>query len=122
MPIDSSLAPFGQVLTKLCHFEDSGLPGVQHSPAQSSTVQHLFWTALPEVPKLQMSITFSSHLRLRCSLAFRIRHNMRLHILMSIFSCVLLFVGERRSQPHQVLSHSRPTRVLSPMAKLKSPP
>lgn len=90
---------------------------VQHGPAQSSTVQQLFWTAVLEVPKLQIPITFSSHLRLRCFLAFRNRHNMSFHILMSIPSWVLLFLGERQSKPHGVLSHTRPTWVLSPMAR-----
>ena len=92
-----------------------GTPGVA---SQSSTVQHSpaqFWTALLQVPKLEVSITFSSHLRLRCFLAFRNRDDMSLHILMSIPSWLLVSVGERRSQPPGVLSHTRPTRVPSPM-------
>lgn len=92
MPIDSSLVPFGQVFRELCPFEGSGLPRPPPRPALSLD------SALSLLPHLQTIITFSSHLRLRCSLALWNHNDTSLLIPMSIPSWLLVSVGERRLQ------------------------
>src|SRR4051794_18138707 len=87
MLIDSSLAPFGQVLAELWRSKGSGLWG--HFLGQASTVP-----LQPFPSPLLFLITFSSHLLLRCALAFRNRDDMSYSFLMSNLLWLLVSMGE----------------------------
>ena len=109
MPIDSSLAPFEQAFTVLWPSEVSGLPGATSSTVLSLTTVFTVLGAVPRQRPTQNVMTFCSHLRLRCFLAFRNRDDMSVHILMSIPSWLLDSVDRR------CLQHPGSSTTLGPL-------